>query len=144
MPLVLPTSLVSGIHLGWTMCAPPGRTLTHRDQHDSARDHPETNPTPVKPETVSHVAELFSWVSLQPRPGHPSPPESLALSALMSPETLLASVSCRQAPSCLWRLLSFLVQFRILGPSSVHPAPGVGTAFFPRALVSVPDTSVHA
>ena len=53
-------------------------------------------------------------------------------------------MSCCQAPSGLWRVLSFLVQFGILGPSSVRPAPGVDTAFLPRALVSIPDTSVRA
>ena len=57
---------------------------------------------------------------------------------------LLVSASCRQAPSGLWRLLSFRVQGGILGPSSARPAPGVDAAFLPRALVSVPDTSVHA
>ena len=62
-------------------------TLTHRGQHDLARDHPETNPIPVKPKTVSHVAELFSWVPLQLRPEPPSLPKSLALSAHVSPET---------------------------------------------------------
>ena len=29
-----------------------------------ARDQPETNPMPIKPETVSHVAEQFTWVPL--------------------------------------------------------------------------------
>lgn len=53
-------------------------------------------------------------------------------------------MSCRQAPSGLWRLLSFCVQGGILGPSSARPAPSVDAAFLPRALVSIPDTSVRA
>ena len=27
-----------------------------------AKDNPETNPINIKPETASHMAELFSWV----------------------------------------------------------------------------------
>ena len=39
-----------------------------------AKDHPETNPIPIKPETSSHVTEQFSWVPLPPcsPPGAPS------------------------------------------------------------------------
>ena len=55
-----------------------------------ASDNPETNPITIKPETASHVTELFSWVPLP----YCSPPEcsfpiqSLALSAHVSPWTI--------------------------------------------------------
>ena len=52
-----------------------------------AKDHLETNPSTIKPETASHVAELFSWVPLPycSPPGCPFPIKSLALSAHVSP-----------------------------------------------------------
>ena len=55
-----------------------------------AKDHPETNLITIKPETVSHVAEQFSWV---PFPycspcRCPFPIKSLALSAHVSPRTI--------------------------------------------------------
>ena len=55
-----------------------------------AKDHPETNPITIKPETVSHVAEQFSWVPLPycSPPGCPFPIKSLALSAHVSPRTM--------------------------------------------------------
>ena len=55
-----------------------------------AKDHPETNPITIKPETVSHVAEQFSWVPLPycSPPGCPFPIKSLALSAHVSPRTI--------------------------------------------------------
>ena len=55
-----------------------------------AKDNPETNPFTIKPETVSHVAELFFWFPLP----HCSPPwcpssiKSLTLSAHVSPRTI--------------------------------------------------------
>ena len=55
-----------------------------------AKDHPETNPSTIKPETGSHVAEQFSWVPLP----YCFPPrcrfriKSLALSAHVSPRTI--------------------------------------------------------
>ena len=55
-----------------------------------AKDNPETNPITVKPETASHVAELFSWVPLpscSPARCHFSI-KSLALSAHVSPWTI--------------------------------------------------------
>ena len=53
------------------------------------KDHPETNPITIKPETASHVAEQFSWVPLPycSPPGCPFPIKSLALSAHVSPRT---------------------------------------------------------
>ena len=55
-----------------------------------AKDHPETNPITIKPETVSHAAEQFSWVPLPycSPPGCPFPIKSLALSAHESPQTI--------------------------------------------------------
>ena len=52
-----------------------------------AKDNPETNPITIKPETLSHVAELFSWVPLPycSPPRCPFPIKSLALSACVSP-----------------------------------------------------------
>ena len=40
-----------------------------------AKDNPETNPITIKPETVSHLAEQFSWVPLPycSPPGGPLP-----------------------------------------------------------------------
>ena len=84
-PHVLPPPriLLSGIHLGWTRCAPPERTLGQKDWL-------KTNPITIKPEAASHVAELFSWVPLPycspPRCSFPI--KSLALSAHVSPWTI--------------------------------------------------------
>ena len=60
-----------------------------------AKDHPETNPITIKPETASHAAEQFSWVPLPycSPPGCPSPKKSLALSAHVSPRTIHFPVS---------------------------------------------------
>ena len=82
-----PRILLSGIHLGWTRRAPPGRIL---ESEWLAKDNPETNAITIKPETASHVAELFSWVPLPhcSPPGCPFPIKSLALSAHVSPWTI--------------------------------------------------------
>ena len=80
-----------------------------------AKDNPETNPITIKPETSSHVAELFSWVPLPycSPPGCPFPIKSLALSAHGSPRTIHfwvldkspVSGPGRGPPSCnKWRL----------------------------------------
>ena len=55
-----------------------------------AKDHPETNPITIKPETASHRAEQFSWVPLPycSPPGCPFPIKSFALSARVSPRTI--------------------------------------------------------
>ena len=55
-----------------------------------AKDNPETNPITIRPETVSHVAEQFSWVPLPycSPPGCPFPIKSFALSARVSPRTI--------------------------------------------------------
>ena len=68
------------------MRAPPGKT----ELEWLAKDHPETNPITIKPETASHAAEQFSWVPLPycSPPGCPFPIKSLALSAHVSPRTI--------------------------------------------------------
>ena len=55
-----------------------------------AKDNPETDPITIKPKTVSHLAEVFSWVPLPycSPPGCPFPIKSLALSAHVSPWTI--------------------------------------------------------
>ena len=76
-----------------------------------AKDNPETNPITIKPETASHVAELFSWVPLPScsPPGCLFPIKSLALSAHVSPRDSFLSV--RQEPSFgFWKGFSFLQQ----------------------------------
>ena len=82
----LPRIPLASIHLGWEMCAPPGKT----ELEWLTKDHPETNPVTIKPETASHAAELFSWVPLPycSPPGCPLPIKSLALSADVSPRTI--------------------------------------------------------
>ena len=54
-----------------------------------ARDNMETNSITIKPQTVSHVVEQFSWVPLLCccLPGHPFPTRSLGLSVCVSPLT---------------------------------------------------------
>ena len=128
-PRVLPSPkiLLAGIHLGWAMSAPPGRTLSQNK--DLAKDNPETNPINIKPKTVSHMAEQFAWVPLScSPPGHPFPIKSLALSACTSPlvihfwvldKSLLSgpgtgSPSCNaymdsgphKSPACPWEMLT--------------------------------------
>ena len=59
--------------------------------------NPETNLITTKPETVSHVAEQFSWVPLPycSLPRRPFPIRSLALSAHGSPQfSSVQSLSC--------------------------------------------------
>ena len=70
------------------------------------KDHPETNPITIKPETAGHAAEQFSWVPLPycSPCGCPFPVKSLALSAHVSPGT---------------------IHFRVLGKSPVS-GPGRG------------------
>ena len=55
-----------------------------------ARDNPEINAIIIKPETVSPVAEQFSWLPFPCccLPGRPFPIKSLALSAHVSPRTI--------------------------------------------------------
>ena len=71
---------------GWVACA----TRKDSELEWLAKDHPETNPITIKPETVSHAAEQFSWVPLPScsPPGCSFPIKSLALSAHVSPRTI--------------------------------------------------------
>ena len=92
------------------------------------KDHPETNPITIKPETASHVAEQFSWVPLPycSPPGCPFPIKSLALSAHVSPWTIHFQVldkspvsgPGRGSPSCNsfrpWNGSPFLQQIQFL------------------------------
>ena len=85
-------------------------TRKNSESEGFAKDNQETNPITTKPETASHVAELFSWVLLPycSPPGHPFPLKSLALSAHVSPWTIhfqvldksLVSDPGRGPPSC--------------------------------------------
>ena len=54
------------------------------------KDNLETKPITIKPETASHVTELFSWVPFPycSPPGCPFPIKSLAWSAHVSPWTI--------------------------------------------------------
>ena len=82
---------------------------------NTLKDHQETNPITIKPETASHVAEQLSRVPLpycSPL-GCPFPIKSLALSAHVSPQTIYFRVldkspvsgPGRGLPSCnKWRL----------------------------------------
>ena len=65
-----------------------------------ARDNPEINPITIKPETVSHMAEKFSWVPLPccSPPRCPFPIKSLALLASVSP-WIIHFPSVRQKPT---------------------------------------------
>ena len=55
-----------------------------------AKDNQENNPITIKPKTVSHTVEKFSWVPLPNccLPRCPFPVKSLALSAHVSPWTV--------------------------------------------------------
>ena len=66
-----------------------------------AKENPETNPITINPETVSHVAEQFSWVPLPScsPPRCPFPIKFLALSAHVTPQTILFQV-LERAHSC--------------------------------------------
>ena len=91
-----PRILLSGIYLGWTRHAPPGRTLSEF----LAKDNPETNPITKKPKTASHVTEQFSWVPL-PYCSPPGCPFPIKISCFVS--TCVCSdnsfLSVRQEPS---------------------------------------------
>ena len=64
--------------------------VLHHQSEGLAKDNPETNPITIKLETVSHMAEQFSWVPLPycSPPRHSFPIKSLALSAYVSPQTI--------------------------------------------------------
>ena len=107
---------LTSIYLGWGMRAPPGKT----ELEWLAKDHPETNPITIKPETASHVAEQFSWFPLpycSPL-GCPFPIKSLALSAHVSPQTIHFWVLDKSPVLDLGR-----------GPSSCNKSTGMGCCF---------------
>ena len=77
-----------------------------------AKANPETNLITINPKTVSHVAELFSWVSLPycSPPGCPFPIKSLVLSHVCLFRQFIVSV--RQEPSFgPWKGSPFLQHF---------------------------------
>ena len=97
-----PTGRVRERSKGDTTCATPSQNpsrwhpswlnkvcTTRKDSELEwlTNDNPKTNPITIKPKTVSHVAEQFSWVPLPScsPPGCPFPIKSLALSAHVSP-----------------------------------------------------------
>ena len=75
-----------------------------------AKDNPETNPKAIKPGTASHEAEQFSWAPLPycSPPRGPFPIKSLALSASMSPWTILFRVLGKSPLLGPWKGSPFL------------------------------------
>ena len=97
-------------HTSWL-----NKAYTTRKDSESewlAKDNPETNPITIKPETVSSVAELFSWVSLPycSPPRYPFPIKSLALSAHVSLDNSFPSVR-QELSFSPWKGYPFLHQF---------------------------------
>ena len=78
-----PPRILAGNHLGCT-------TMKGSESEWPAKDKLEINPITIKPETASHMVELFSWVPLPycSPPGCPFPIKSLALSAHVSPQII--------------------------------------------------------
>ena len=115
----------SCLHPAWLsdVCA----TRKDSELEWSAKDHTETNPITIKPETMSHRAELFSWApspSCSP-PGCPFPVISLALSAHVSTQTIHFQVldkspvsgPGRGHPSCNTTISSYAAS---LSPSALN------------------------
>ena len=105
----LPRIPLASIHLGWAMHAPPGKT----ELEWLAKDHQETNPITIKPPynprlraTRQSSSPGFPYLLLST--GVPFPIKSLALSAHVSPWTILfwvldkspVSGPGRDPPSC--------------------------------------------
>ena len=81
-----PRILLSGIHLGWTRHAPPGRTL---ESEWLAKDNPEANPVTIRTWSCEPGrAALLASLSLLLSTWVPFPIKSLALSAHVSPWTI--------------------------------------------------------
>ena len=99
-PYVLPTSQHPS---RWcpSWLSDPHATRKDPESERLARYNPETNPIPIKPETVSPAAEQSSWVpsSSCSLPGRPFPTKSLALSACVSPWTVYFQVLDKSPPS---------------------------------------------
>ena len=94
-PTNLPESSSLESILAEQCTVPPGRTLSQW----LAREKLETTPITIKAETVSQIAEQFSWVPLPycSPPRCPFPIKSLALSARVSSDNSFLSV--RQEPT---------------------------------------------
>ena len=105
---VIPTSQnpPRGIHLGWAMCVPSGRTLSQNVWPD---------PITIKPETLSHMAEQFSCIPL-PSCSLPKchfPIKSLVLSACVCVSSDNSFLSVRPEPTLgPWKGSSFLQQYQ--------------------------------
>ena len=78
-----PRILLSGIHLGWTRCAPPGRTLSQNDWLKTTR---KLIPSPwnLRLRAMWQSSPGFPYPSAL----HPFPVKSLALSVGVSPTTI--------------------------------------------------------
>ena len=99
-PIILsyrpPRILCTGIYVGWEKHVSPGTWVLTWIRPNMcqarclARDNPETNPITLKPETVSLMAEQFSWIPLPwcSLPGCFFPIKSFSLSARVSPQTI--------------------------------------------------------
>ena len=88
------------------------------------KDHPET--ITIKPETVNHAAELFSWVPLPycSPAGCPFPIKSPALSAHVSPRTIHFRVLDKSPVLGPGRGPRSYNNFVILNmPGCLHPLP---------------------
>ena len=95
-PIISPANLLESFALESTLAE---RCAHHQERpwvrpnmgqaRGLARNNPETHPITRKPETVSHVAEQFSWIPLPScsLPRRPFPIKSFALSACVSPQT---------------------------------------------------------
>ena len=76
------------------------------------KDNLKTNRINIKPETVSHEAEPFSWIPLPfcSPPGCPFPIKSLDLSAPVSPQAIHFRVLDKRPPFSPWKGSPFLQQ----------------------------------
>ena len=103
MSCQFPRNPHAGIHLGWEMHVPPGRTLSQTKYGHEQDEWPETtwkaNPITIKPETGSHMAEQFSWDPLPccSPPGRPFPIVFCFVSTCVSSDNSFLGV--RQDPT---------------------------------------------
>ena len=96
--------LLAGIHLGWAMCEPPGRTLSQSDWPETTRNQSHHHKT-LRLRATWRAVLLGSLTCCSP-PRRPFPIKSPALSARVSPRTihfwvfdkspLLGSPSCNK------------------------------------------------
>ena len=100
-------------------------TRKNSESEGLAKDNQETNPITTKPETASHVAELFSWVPLPycSPPGCPFPISFV--STCVSLDNSFPSV--RQEPSFRpWKGSPFLQKFGVLSWGKIRIGWNVG------------------